>query len=410
MRDGTELPGAKKTRVVGLIQPTYQSDYSDALSDLEGNAESLNDKRAFYSGIAPGYSSTSSFYLFRVRFGVRGLVGEHVNYELVGEYGANALTTIPGGSNNVALAEGSVTLNYIRGLRTRFGLFKVPGSEESLRSAIDYVNFTQVTQFLINSQPLKFSDGLLEYESSGLPAVPRSGVRAFRDTGVQIFDAFSLNNFEYGYAFMVGSGNTLNQTDDNNRLTQYGRLQMSYLFHTPNSTFKTDRPDFTFFVWGQRDFPTFENKSYEQERWGTGFTFFRDGYHLNAEYMYGRGMIYLAPYYVNDPGRLFTSKRNDAYGWYIDVGKFITKNIQLEARYDVFEQDVESNPYSREFNTLTLGAQYYFSRNTRIAVNYEIRDYKLGGGNGGGSIDSANAKRVADAIGNRLGVQLTLKF
>jgi len=97
--------------------------------------------------------------------------------------------------------------SYIPGLRFLAGLFKWLGSEEGLRSVIDYVNFTNMTSQLLNYQPAKV-DGKPD-PFGGIPAVTDSGVRAFRDIGLQVFDTLRPGPMEYGYAAMIGSGSTL---------------------------------------------------------------------------------------------------------------------------------------------------------------------------------------------------------
>ncbi len=93
IKDGTEKPDAKPLRVYGLVQPTFQADFSDKVDGLTGADAPHNNEHSAYASIPPGLSSTSSFYLFRVRLGVRGLIEPKINYEIVGEYGVNALTT-----------------------------------------------------------------------------------------------------------------------------------------------------------------------------------------------------------------------------------------------------------------------------------------------------------------------------
>lgn len=144
MVDGTERPSAPAVKVLGLIQPTYQQDYSDKVRGLVGSAATSEGKYPYVALIAPGHKSPLSFNLFRVRLGARGAVDDLTNYEMVGEYGANALTPQPERSFNTQLDEGSITLNHIPGARIRVGLFKTPGEEEGLRIAIDYVNLTRL--------------------------------------------------------------------------------------------------------------------------------------------------------------------------------------------------------------------------------------------------------------------------
>lgn len=407
IRDGTEQTRDDKMYFVGLVQPTFQYDDSDRVSGLGGPLSGFNGDHTTLSKIGPSYDSTQSFYLFRVRFGARGTVLPDINYEFVGEYGANALTTIPGENANVELAEGSITLNKIPGMRIRTGIFKVPGPEESLRYAIEYVNFTQATQFLVNTQPYrKVSD----VDGTRFIAEPRSGVRAFRDTGVQAFDAFRFGNLEYTYAVMAGNGNTLNKTDDNDKLSLYGRVQASYLFDDAHPMQRT-RSDATVFAWKQEDNLTFDDTDYSLNKFGFGTTFTKGRWQFNAEYMRADGMLYLSPLFSDQAGgTLFPSKHNHAEGAYVDLGAFVGKNWLFGIRYDVLSQRPEDKALEREFRTTTLAAQYYFSKKVRLAFNYEFRSYDYGKKSRMSAQDAANINEIENAIGDRIAIQLTAKL
>lgn len=406
--DGTERPSAPAVKVFGLIQPTYQQDYSDKVRGLTGSEAGNEGKYPYVGLIAPGYKSLSSFYLFRVRLGARGAVDELTNYEVVGEYGSNALTTQPGQSFNTELAEGSITFNQIAGARIRVGLFKTPGEEEGLRTAIDYVNFTNVTSRFINYQPVAPMPGAtLAYGQAGQTT---GGVRAFRDTGVQVFDAFAHGNTESSYAVMVGNGSTLNQTDDNNGKAVYGRLQWSYVF-TPSSGYPVpDREDVTAFIWHHDGKQQFGASDYRTIREGLGVSAVRHPYHLTAEYMRGEGMILATPLFFGDPIPVFPELTNTGYGWYVDAGMFVTQRIMVEARYDVLDLLPNLAPMEQRFNTLTLGLQYYLSKSARVAFNYEFREFKSPRVTTADGGLYTNAKKVEDAVGNRLAIQVTLKF
>ncbi len=407
IKDGTEKPNAKPLRVYGLVQPTFQADFSDKVKGLNGAEAAYNNEYSAYSSIPPGYSSTSSFYLFRVRLGVRGLVEPNINYEIVGEYGANALTTKAESEYNVELAEGSVTLNHIPGMRIRLGLFKVPGPEEALRTAIDYVNFSNVTFRLINYQPVKRNTSFTSLK--GVPADTKTGVRAFRDTGVQIFDAFRVGNQEFTYAAMLANGSSINEIDDNRNKAFYARLQWSWVFDDVIDYYDTARQDLSVFAWYQQGDQEFDGDNYKAVRQGAGFSYVKQPYHLTAEYMWGDGMILLPSTYRDAPGLVFADSENEGRGWYVDAGMFVTRNIALEARYDVLELLPNDNQMETTLKTTTLGAQYYFSKRNRISVNYEFRDYDLASVPVTATFQNSS-NRLNDASGDRIAIQYTLRF
>jgi hypothetical protein len=408
MRDGTESKNAPAVRVFGLIQPTYQHDYSNRLEGLVGLDAAHNGEYPLSALIGPGYKSISGYYLFRVRVGARGLVDPMINYEVVLEAGANALTTQVGEEFNTELAEGSITLNHVPGARLRLGLFKTPGSEEALRTAIDYVNFTNVTFRFINYQPVERLVGPVT--PYGVPGQTSSGVRAYRDTGVQLFDAFTYGNQEVSYAVMAGNGSTLNQTDDNARRAYYGRLQWSHIFPQSQGHLVADREDLTAFVWRHNGQQEFDGASYGAVREGLGFSLLRHPVHLTVEYMRGEGMVLLTPVFRGDPLLVFPGKDNEGSGWYADVGYFVTPHVMVELRYDVMDLLKNLAPVHQQLRTATIGAQYYFSKNARIAFNYEVRDYSSRSLTAADGDAYHNAQRVSDSVGNRLAIQASLKF
>lgn len=410
MRDSVAAPDFPIIKLTGLVQPTYQSDFSHPVTGLTGDQAGLNGAYARSATIAPNNTSTSSFYLFRARLGVHGRIDPDINYHVVGEYGSNALTTVRGEGANVELAEGSVTISKIPGMRLRLGMFKVPGAEEPLGKSIDYVNFTMGAQLLLNTQPLKAATAQIIDRGDGVAAVSRSGVRAFRDTGVMAFDAFKYGKMEYSYALMLGNGSTLNQTDDNKAKSTYGRVQASYLFDTPGIRLPKDRADLSGFLWYQQDKPGFETHTYEQTRMGGGVTYLRDRWRFGSEVMYARGMLALQPLFPDDPVRLFTGKSNTALAWYVDAGYFIDQHVEVEARYDRLNQNADSIGLKRSYQTLTLGLQYHLTPNARAVFNYEIRDYHMGGVGYRSPDSQSNASRVDSAGANRLAVQLSLGF
>jgi hypothetical protein len=407
--DGTEPPGAEKLRVYGLLQPTYQSDLSSRAHGLTGSEAVNEGKYPLYSTIAPSYKSTSSFYLFRVRLGVRGAINPEINYETVAEMGVNALTTQPSGSYSVQLAEGSVTLNKITGARLRFGLFKTPGPEEGLRTAIDYVNFTNVTSQFINYQPVT-ATSTTPSSTGGFPATTSSGVRAFRDTGLEAFDAFQTGRWEHTYAVMIGNGSTLNAMDENNGKAFYGRIQTSYLFDPTSNARSKGRNEATLFLWGQTGTQLFNDTDYRAQRNGAGLVVVKHPYNFTAEYMRGSGMIVLTPLFPGGTTNVFPGSDNKSDGWYVDGGVFVDKAVKLGVRYDVLNQLTNMSALTREYKTLTFGAMYYFDKNARIALNYEMRSLRFPGSTPADGATYVNQGAVKNAIGNRICVQATIVF
>jgi hypothetical protein len=276
-----------------------------------------------------------------------------------------------------------------------------------MRTAIDYVNFTNVTFRLINYQPMEASAaGSSLY---GFPAEAKTGVRAFRDTGVEVFDAFQRDNQEWSYAFMVGNGSSLNSIDDNRDKAIYGRVQWSWIFPQTHTSYDPARQDLTALAWYQRGDQTFAGADYTAVRQGVGISYVKQPYHLTAEYMWGDGMIVLPSTFREGVGLVFPGSENEGRGWYVDGGMFLTPHIAAEARYDELELEPQATPMNTTLKTLTLGMQYYFSAKNRVALNYEIRDYDLAAVPASSDLANSSAQ-LNNSLSDRIAIQYTLKF
>ena len=110
-----------------------------------------------------------------------------------------------------------MTLNQIPHARVRIGEFKYPGEEEGLQAihVFNYINFTSVTDQLLLE---RFFDGDGSNTQNENEPV---AFGAFRDIGVQVFDWFDWLGWEHTYAAMVGNGNGLDRTDNNNNKDYY---------------------------------------------------------------------------------------------------------------------------------------------------------------------------------------------
>jgi hypothetical protein len=201
---GTEPDGsADLARVWGFVQVQYQKDQSDP-----------NPAGGYIPPklIGPNLDSQSAFNVNRARIGVRGVampLDSKINYFLLLEMGNNGITE-PTGSFAKA-TDASITFNHIKGARIRAGLFKYPGAEEGLQAihVFDYINFTWVTQqMLLERFPNRTYSPNIPAQTLP-PEVSLQGfdegVGAFRDVGVQVFDAFKVgSNWELSYAAMIG--------------------------------------------------------------------------------------------------------------------------------------------------------------------------------------------------------------
>jgi hypothetical protein len=411
---GTEPEGAEQlAKVWGFVQVQYQDDSSDP----NGAGGYIPPKL-----IAPNWQSQSAFNVNRARIGVRGVampIDQKINYFLLLEMGNNGITEP---ENSVAKAtDASVTFNHLKGARVRAGLFKYPGSEEGLQAihVFDYINFTWVTaQMMLERFPNA------NY-TSNIPAQPlppetqfngfERGVGAFRDVGVQVFDWFNVgDNWEISYAVMVGNGNGLNFSDNDDNKDTYLYASVEKIFGGAGPR----RQGVKFFAWSQSGkrtadlsadtcsngnaFPAcgpagsgristvYDPVEYDRDRMGFGVKYLRKGWRFTAEYMMGEGMIWQAPHNPTFgigpgqgiPGGAGNGALAEAVGYYVEGG-------------------LDGDQFQIDFDRTTLGVQYFFNPRVRLALNYEIRsgdapNFPAGAGPNGnvGGIDNRIALQV----------------
>ena len=413
MVQGTEPAGsADLARVWGFVQVQYQKDQSDP-----------NPAGGYIPPklIGPNLDSQSAFNVNRARIGVRGVampLDSKINYFLLLEMGNNGITE-PTGSFAKA-TDASITFNHITGARIRAGLFKYPGAEESLQAihVFDYINFTWVTnQMLLERFPNRTYTPNVPAQTLP-PAVSLQGfdesVGAFRDVGVQVFDAFNFGSWEASYAAMVGNGNGLNFSDNNDDkdLYLYGAVEHVYGGAGPR------REGLKFFAWSHTGTRTADLTNdgvhnpadYDRDRYGVGFKFLRSGWRASAEYMWGEGMIFQAPHNPSfgigpgqgNPNAPGNGAFAEANGYYVEGGyRFPGTKWELDARYDVYNR-LDGDRFEIQFDRLTLGVQYFFNPRVRVAFNYEFRS-----GEAQNFPSGAGPNAQVDGIDDRIGIQVT---
>jgi len=294
----------------------------------------------------------------------------------------------------------------------RTGLFKYPGAEEGLQAihVFDYINFTWVTnQMLLERFPnANYTSNVPPQPLP--PATPLNGfdrgVGAFRDVGVQVFDWFNVgNNWELTYAAMIGNGNGLNFSDNDDNKDVYLYASAEKIFDGTGPR----RQGLKFFAWSQsgkrtadltadscangNTFPacgpqgsgrisTVHNPvEYDRDRYGAGIKYLRKGLRVSAEYMKGEGMIFQAPHNPSFgigpgqgiPGAAGSGALAEGTGWYVEGGYRIPKTKwEFDVRYDIYNR-LDGDQFEIEFDRTTLGVQYFFNPRVRIALNYEMR-------------------------------------
>lgn len=404
MLQGTESADqAARAKVWGFVQLNYQST-NDTKINAPGTAS--DGKKAAFNQMAPQLDTSQGFNIRRARLAVRGAnfpLDNKVNYFLMAELGNNGITT-GGKASQGQLTDASVTLNHIPGARVRLGLFKTPGSEEGMKAipVFNYVNFTSVTDRLLLERTFDNSTG---------EKVRNGPVGAFRDTGVQVFDAFRKGNWEHSYALMVGNGGGLAMTDKDSGLNLYAYLSTEKIFGDSKGP---RRHGMKFFAWMQNGKRTIDDTSGNtRKRSGLGSTYFDGKYRLAAEYVMADGMIFngttgaLTP---DDGGTFSVLKDQKSDGFYLDLGYRVKPNLELNVRYDQLNNATDANgdggaAAERQFTTTTLGGQYYFNKKTSFRLNYEIRDAEAPN-----LASSANPNKILKALDNRVSAQVMMIF
>lgn len=409
---GTEPAGSgERVNLWGFIQPEFMQTDGTTL-----RAGPFAGRPAVFNQIAPDQDTDSTFNIRRARIGARGTglpLDSRINYFLLLEAGNNGITANGGGS--VRLTDASVTLNYIDGARIRIGQFKYPGSEEGLMAihVFDYVNFTNVTDQLLLERFFD-NDGSV---SNMDPNRPNGPVGAFRDIGIQVFDWFNTGAWEHSYALMVGNGNGITRSDDNSDKDIYLYWASELVFGGKGPK----REGLKLYAWhqeGERTIatgPTQTRQNFDRERYGLGLTYRKGKYRLGAEYIRAEGMIFNG----TDGGAVAGTLNNaatavasfnvlpddEADGWYLDLGYKVLPQLELGVRYDKLNRGTDTAVNEREFETLTVGAQYHFNNKTRAILNYEFRDAEAPGLPG-----NAVPNQILDSLDDRLSLQLIAIF
>jgi hypothetical protein len=409
MLQGTEPAGASaRAKVFGAVQVNYQKDFSHA---------GANGNYIPPMMIGPNLTSQSAFNVPHALIGVRGTglpLDSHVNYFLLVDAGNNAITR----SDNAfaKVTDASITLNYIPHARVRVGMFKYPGAEESFQAlaTMDYVNFTMVTNQLlleripnkgtISSADNKCATGCPAGEDENAFTQPAAG---FRDVGVEVFDAFRTGSWEHSYAIMIGNGNGLNFTDNNNS-------KDIYLYWASEKIFSGKGPfrqGLKLFAWSQTGKRRLERSGgpssgeFKRNRYGVGVRYFKLPFRVTAEYMQGKGMIFVGPHLANFMQGTGDGATGKAFGYYVEGGWYVPHTPwELDLRYDYYNR-LHGNRFESHWRALTVGTQYHLNKKTKVTFDFEF--HKVSSPN---FPSGAGPNAFMDNVGNRVGLQVTHLF
>ena len=444
MLQGTEADSAaERAYVWGFVQAQYNKDFSDPNA-----AGGYVPPKV----LGPDLDSQDGFNINRARIGVRGTgfpLDSRLNYFALLEMGNNGITA--GNGAFARLTDASVTLNYIPGARIRAGLFKTPGAEEALQAihVFDYINFTEATNGLLLERfpnksftnpsvapgtypcftppgaPLGCTGNVGPFTEAQLQGGAKlnqfdSPVGAFRDVGVQVFDAFDVgNDWEVSYAGMIGNGNGIEFSNSDGEYDKY-----LYLSAEKKLGGKGPKAEgLKFFAWGQwgsrlldkTDDGVANLVEYDRDRAGLGVKYLKKPFRATAEYIKADGMIFEGPdkpnfYFTNHTGH-GNGADAKASGWYVEGGWYIPKTkFELDARFDTMTRNKDRGN-QHTFDKWTLGVQYHFNPKTRLTLNYEIRDFECDSGVAPCTAAEPNTPNYnLKGVGNKVGLQLTAIF
>lgn len=413
MLQGTEDPGASaRAYVWGFVQAQYSKDFSNANAAGQYVPPKL---------LGPDLNSQSGFNVNRARIGVRGTgfpIDSQTNYFLLLEMGNNGITN--GGNAFAKLTDASVTLNHIPGARIRSGLFKYPGAEEGLQAihVFDYINFTEVTNGLLLERFPNHAytanvaaQTQTQLQTGGSLNAFNAPVGAFRDVGIQVFDAFDVGkDWEVSYAAMIGQGNGIEFDNVDGKYD-------TYLYLSAEKEFGGKGPrveGLKFFAWNQSGKRLLDNTNdaianpvlYKRDRVGLGVKYMKKPFRFTAEYITADGMVWVGP---DKPTFTFASTNGadaKADGWYMEGGWYIPNTKwELDLRYDTMDR-LKGRTDEHTFTKWTVGTQYHFNPKTRLTVNYEVRDFECTAA----GTPCTNANKNLNGVGNKVGVQVTAVF
>jgi hypothetical protein len=410
MLQGTEPPKAPAYRPFGFLGIEYQQTKGSHLpaSPWKGQPLVLNQ-------IGPQLERSNELQVSYARLGLRGRVLDgKLNYWISPLAGYNGISH--NGGPNVKFTDVSATLNLIPHARIRIGQFKYPGSEEGLQPAVlrDYLNPTNVSKQITNERYFD-SDGTPKDDDNVFDG-PLSG---WRDTGIQVFDAFRTGDWEHTYALMAGTGTGLAIYNG------FGNSRPDwYLYWSSVLIFGGKGPSLEglkvtgWYQDGEREIRAGKSQDeeyFDRRRYGLGATLRHGPWRAAGEWIKADGMVMngtdgvAVPGSVSNNGKIISSFNvlpdNEADGWYLDAGYTLFGKWEIRARYDRLNRGTDSSETERRFETVTLGTTYRFNKHVRVLADYEFRDVTAPSLPG-----SATPNLILSEVDNLFGVRVWAKF
>lgn len=405
---GTEpLKSTKTFRPWGFAQLEYQSTEGTGLQAGPWQGQSMYANR-----IGPQKSASHKWMVKRMRVGARGHVLNlpTLNYALAVDAGTNAATE---NATSIQLIDASLTYSFNSAVRLRAGQFKIPGSDEALQPAYrsHYINSSQVVNQLVN-ETFFDSDGT----ASKTQNRPNDARSIYHDIGIQLFGVLPVggDHWEHTYAFMVGNGNGISRSDNNEYKDLYMYWSTERIFCCKGGK----RDGLKVYGWwhqGKRTLTDAGGSNHLRTRYGSGTVLRYKRYRLSGELIGAEGMIAngtdggAIPGKFDNAGSRIASynllTNGEGNGWYLEGGIKILPQLKLDLRFDRLNRGTESRNTERRFETWTVGMQYHIDRRWRMMANYQWRD-----ADAPGLMNNTIQNRILDGIDDLVAMQIQAVF
>ena len=392
--------------VSGFIEPTIWVQ--------PGTEDGLLHEVPHINLVGPDFSQGTTAGILRARIMFRGNLNPNISYFVAGEFGNNGYTHVRSGYQP-GLIDGHVTFSYIPGARVEVGLIRAPSSEGAMQGFMTYnyvISSTVINQLM--NQPMLNSAYISKDSPAGylIPGTEKLGVNGYRYPGAMIFDWFRSGPWEFTYGAMVGMYGTVAAGNQSNEPMEAVRLQEAYILGGKGPF----RSDIQGGIWYQHAVPRFDGTNYDMNRYGADLQYLQGYMHpwgrqFRFEYMRGNGWID-APAAFNKADlkqaalyqtQLYPGIGNKAWGYMVEGGLFLTKNIEVNLRYDYYNRLPNNPAQNRIFKTYALGLQYHFTPLTKVMAGYYFRTLDVPHPN-------ATSESVASAVDNVFALQAMIAF
>jgi predicted porin len=390
----------------GFVQVLGQKNYGDSVVQ---NGYKLSP----FSYIIPDLRSQEAVQIQRARLGARGSLDSEnkINYFLLTEFGKNGITQPLGYKQNNPITDASLSFRQLPFV-VRLGIFRYPGSEEGMlaQNASPFINFTVLSDQLLLERFIATKNS--SPTNSTYLAKPKSGVGAYRDSGIEIFKEFTFGDKEsLTLAYMLGNGSGRELENKNeNHFTHYGYCAYEKKLGGGRGYLSESFKVYGWYQEGKRALYTLETPTlYKRIRYGVGATYYHNNLRLAGEYAWGEGMIFAGAKDTNNnpheqiwQHEIWASKANKADGFYLLGGYTFFNSLSLLARYEQYHRLRNNNAQYRKFKTLTTALSYRIAPQHRLDFNYDKRAIE--------APHNPNAQKVLQATGDIFSVQYTLTF